>query len=480
MAQLSYKGAALSSSQDVAYRPYAATLKNSDLSTSTVGTLIDAKLASYPSEAVIRGLDNLLVTTSFIDTQDSYRLIKELRAAPSGVAPLDNTGKIPVTHFPVASSQSWNGTPAIPITYNLDPVLLENGDPTTALYVCDIPDPGYPYRLLVFGQCDTSSTSDFHYPIVNVRVGSVSGTVIAKGAAAADGVVTHYMGDDFNRANNNTLGETWNVTYDGEGTGSEIAIFNNEALLKVANSPLNKTRSVACQRIDPATKVTGTNYQRITFNVGSRSGSKLVDTAKQGYPYFRLYMRANDAFTQWCAFEVGNNEARFVYNTGSGERFFSQVTEITKKLEWEANTTWWAHAGGDWNSVSERLFTLYKMTYDGPIKVLEIDDSSFYTVLGPNNRGWGFGLQNTLFLIGQTMSPSIDSIYINDMAWPYEPAAILPYNASGTTFNGLTTLYVQVTSGSLSAPSGYAFPVSDALAFSSYRPHLMAMVVPVT
>lgn len=472
MAQLSYKGGALAASQDVAYRPYPTTLKSADLSSVSVNALIDAKLNSYPSAATIQGLDALLVDTDFVNAQDALRMTKNLRGAPLGIAPLDNTGKIPPAYFPVTSTQSWNGIPAIPITYNLDPILVIGTDNTT-LYTCPIPDPGYPYRLLVWGNVDASSTNDYTVPKATVRVGSAGGTIIAQGSGAADGVVTRKLGDDFNRPNNNTLGENWNVTYEGEGTTS-MAIIGNEAELQQAMAPNNKTTAAICQRIEPASRYTGTNFQKIEFKTGIRAGSSVINTPKVGYPYFRMYMRANDAFTQYTAFEVGNNTARFVYNTGSGERYFSAATPIDHTTEWTANTTWYAYAGGNPSNVSERLFSLYK---EG-LPVMSVTDSGLYTVLGPANRGWGFGLQNSLFLLGQAMSPTVEQVYITDLAWPYEPIVVMPSTQANTTLNGATELYLQVSVDHL-LPIGDDPPDGPA-SVSSRRQSLFAMVVPVT
>ena len=471
MTQLSYKGAALSTSQDVAYRPYPTTLKSADLTSTSVNALIDAKLNSYPSAATIQGMDALLCDTAYIDGQDALRMTKDKRGAPNGVAPLDNTAKIPPAYIPITSTQSWNGTPVIPITYNLDPTLVLGTDNTT-LYTCPIPDPGYPYRLLVWGNVDASSTNDYTVPTAKVRVGSITGTIIAQGGGAADGVVSLKMGDDFERSNNNTLGEDWNVVFAGDGETS-MAIRSNEADLLQAFAPHNKMVSATCQRVEPNTRYTGTNFQKITLKVGSRAGSVSIDTPKTGYPYFRMYMRANDAFTQYVAFEVGNNTAQFVYNTGSGERYFSTNTPIDHTTEWTANTTWYAYAGGNPSNVSERLFTLYK---EG-LLVMSVTDSGQYTMLGPANRGWGFGLQNSLYLLGQEMSPTVEEVWASDLAWPYEPIVVMPSSQVTTTLTGSQTLYIQASLSNLSPPMGV--DPNGTGAYSSRRPSLFAMVVPV-
>lgn len=471
MAQLSYKGAALAASQDVAYRPLPATLKAADLSSGSVNALIDAKLNSYPSEATIQTMDNLLVDTAYIDTQDALRMTKDKRGAANGVAPLDNTAKIPPAYFPITSTQTWNGIPAIPITYNLDPTLVLGTDNIT-LYTCPVPDPGYPYRLLVWGNVDATSTNDYTVPEATVRLGDpLIGTIIAKGGGAADGTVSLLMGDDFDRSNNNNLGEGWNVIFGGEGE-TDMAIRGNEADLLQAFAPHNRVVSVACQRVEPNTRYTGTDFQKITLKVGSRPGSPKIDTPKTGYPYFRMYMRANDAFTQYVAFEVGNNTAQFVYNTGSGERYFSVTTPIDHTTEWTANTTWYAYAGGNPSNVSERLFTLYK---EG-LLVMSVTDSGQYTMSGPANRGWGFGLQNSLYLLGQEMSPTVEEVWASDLAWPYEPIVVMPSSLANTTLTGAQTLYIQASLSNLPPPMGVDGNGNGA--YSSRRPSLFAMVVP--
>lgn len=460
MAQLSYKGAALAASSDLAYRPYPTTLKSGDLSTGAVNSLIDTLLTPYVTAAYVHAQDDLLATPVFVDAGDATRIPLSLRGAPSGIAPLDNSGKIPPAFFPVASTQKWNKGPWTPPGYMAEPVSGVVSE--TTLYTCPVADPGWPYKLLVFGQADTTVGADDIYPVINVRVGSTSGTIIARGLGAADGTPTHLMGDDFNRSNSSNLGDGWNVTYLGDG-GTDVGILNDEAFMRSAGILENNTdREAICQRVDPDTRHTGTNYQMVALTTGGLVGG-IVDTESK--PFFRIYFRANDAFTQWVAWEVDNQQARLVYNTGDGVH---QVSTAAADVDWDTNTTWRGYAGGDQTTLNERAFTLYK---DNTL-VLQVTDSSLVTALGSTNRGWGFGLKNTLFLLGQQTAPSIEQIYVADFVPPYEPTAIVPYDlhTAPTTLTGSTTLYV---TAQRSGSSSYSVNAS------AYRPQLHVMAVPV-
>jgi hypothetical protein len=226
----------------------------------------------------------------------------------------------------------------------------------------------------------------------------------------------------------------------------------------------NTTREAICQRVDPGTRYTGTNYQVVALTTGAFPIATSIPTDEK--PAFRIYLRANDAFTQYVAWEINSSQARLVYNTGDGgER---QVSTATAAVDWDTNTTWYGYAGGDRNNFNERLFSLYK----GNTLVLQVTDFSRVTPLGSTNRGWGFGLKNTLFLLGQQTAPSVEQIYVSDFVPPYEPTAIVPHNLhdASTTLTGPTTLYV---TAQRSASSSYAVGIS------TYRPQLHVQAMPV-
>jgi hypothetical protein len=466
MARLIYRGAALENSTDLACRPYPISVKTlGDLTTAQVDSRIDTLLTPYPTAADVGARDALLATPAFVDAGDATRVPLSAKGAASGVAPLDNSGKIPPAYFSVASTQKWTRGPWTPPGYPTDPVSVTGTE--TTLYTCPVADPGWAYKLVVFGQADGAVGGDDIYPVINVRAGSATGTVIARGLGAADGTPTLLMGDDFNRPSSSNLGPGWNVTYPGRDGNPGVAItLNGEAYMRSAGALENNTSQEAlCQRVDPATRYTGTNHQRIALTTGGVRGGVNPDT--QDKPHFRMYFRANDAFTQYVAWEVDSHQARLIYNTGddSGDR---QVSATTASIEWDMNTTWYGYAGGDRNNLNERLFSLYK----GDALVLQITDSLRVTPLGAANRGWGFGLRNSLYFAGQQTAPSIEQVYVTDFGPPYEPTAIVPYNLhdGSTTLTGPTTLYV---TAQRSVSSSYA------VTMSTYRPQLFVQAVPV-
>lgn len=460
MAQLRYRGAPVTASTDLAHRPYPATLKSGDLSAGAVDALVADLLDPYVTADYAQDQDALLATPTFVDTEDAKRVPLTLRGAPNGVAPLDNSGKIPPSFFPVPSTQKWNAGPWTPASYMAGSATITSSE--TTLYTCPVANPGWPYKLLVFGHLDGTVFGDDIYPLINVRVGSGSGTIIARGRGAADGVPTYTRGDNFQRPDANNLGEGWNVTYTGDGN-SAMVISNGEAVLTQAVTPNNYWRQAVCQRVDPASRYTGTNYQMIACSVGGNAGSPFDSGPDNGgRPNFRLYLRANDAMTQYVAWEIVNNEAKLIYNTGTGEKQLGTAAAT----DWSANTTWYGYAGGDFTGTNERKFSLYK----GTTLVNSVTDSAMLTALGTGNRGWGFGLKNTLFVLGQAVSPSIEQIYVLDIIPAYEPTPIVPYNLhSSSSLTGSTTLYV---TGQRSTSSAQPFVTSD------YRPHLHVMAIP--
>lgn len=184
MGSLKYVGKPVTADSDVVYRDYVSTIKSADLSADAIDQAINNGLSGYASTSYVDTRDALLATQTYIDTQDNLRLKLAQKGIANGVAQLDATAKAPVQLINAPMTQKWNRGPWSPAAYHSAPVSLTA---ETTLYTCGVTDPGYPYRLIVFGAVDATASLDTEYPIIYVRTGSVSGEIIAQGFGSLDG-----------------------------------------------------------------------------------------------------------------------------------------------------------------------------------------------------------------------------------------------------------------------------------------------------
>ncbi|ACH62207.1 hypothetical protein MYRNA_240 [Mycobacterium phage Myrna] len=448
MAGLRYVGAPVADDPDLVYQDYVRLLKDEDLTTEQIDAVIDSGLGSYATRSYVEQQDALLASSEYINAQDNLRVKLASKDVPNGVAALDATGKVSPNRINAPNSQRYLKGPWVPSAYMGAVDSIAAG---TTLFTLPVADPGYPYRLLVFGEIDGHINTDTEHLGITVNVGSPSGPVVALGRGAQDAQENALAGDDFNRANSSNIGAGWDYEY-GSGTGS-LTISGNAAAWADGGA---EWRTVTARRVDPNSAKTATNIQRVLATIDTAGETEL---SGQGKPYLRLFTRVNDAGTQYCAWEHTDTNLRFVYNAGAGEQ---QLGTTVASGNMGGGTQAIAFAG---NPAGEaRKFYFYK----GTTLIHQVEDTAAVTAMGPNNRGWGFGMRATSRNFGQTTPPSLDSIYVTDALPNHAQISILPYNLTGGALTGATTLYVQAgRSGTVALGSVRA-----------YRPRLHVMAVP--
>jgi hypothetical protein len=107
--------------------------------------------------------DALRARKTYVDTQDDKYELRTSRGAANGLAPLGADGKIPAVNLPTAEDY---------------PVLTYSGTNTTTSWTglssmrrlgdLSIPDPGYPYQILVFAHVGCRSEADWSRPQIHV------------------------------------------------------------------------------------------------------------------------------------------------------------------------------------------------------------------------------------------------------------------------------------------------------------------------
>lgn len=246
----------------------------------------------------------------------------------------------------------------------------------------------------------------------NTIVGISTAVAQLQAAAAASGSSGVFGGDDFERISANNLGGTsyWEETYSG-GTSADgyIAIANGHQAAWVTGNAV--TRSVFCRRTATADKYTQTNYQKITWTVGSISDTP---SSSSGVPvWIRLYGRVKDDRTSYVFVELRNDwplplqKMQFGYKNGGSETYIGSAVVCVPSAG--DQFIFWV---GD-PDVSERYF---KLTRNGTFIDDWDDSSATASALGTNNLGWGLGAQAALKYgnNSQARPASLDSITIAD------------------------------------------------------------------
>ena len=169
---------------DLISNAYVTNLLAAGLTQNAVDSLITSGLSSYATKAYVVQQDALLATQTYVNAGDATRLHLSQVGVNNGVAGLGSTARVDPARVQVASTQRWAQAFWSPVAYNGGDVAATT---ETQLYPCAVSDPGFAYKLLVFGSVTGKvSLDNGEYPIVYVRVGSISGQIIAYGAGTAE------------------------------------------------------------------------------------------------------------------------------------------------------------------------------------------------------------------------------------------------------------------------------------------------------
>lgn len=181
MATLPYLGAAQVNPHDVATDGYLTSLGGAGLTQAQITSQLTSGFSPYVLKSYVDAQNALNATQSYVDAGDATRLHLNQLGVVNGIAPLDVTGKIPVANVNLLSTQRWPSPFYSPSAYNTSNVVATGGASAGApvqLYPISVADPGYTYKLLIFGQVDLSCSIDGLYPKVWVAQGATTGPIV--------------------------------------------------------------------------------------------------------------------------------------------------------------------------------------------------------------------------------------------------------------------------------------------------------------
>lgn len=462
MSGLKYVGVPVSLDPDLVYQDYATGIKGADLSTAAIDSAINSGLGSFTTKSYVDTRDALLATNAYVDAGDAARVRLSSKDVANGVAGLDATTKLDPNRFDVPSSQQFNRGPWTPAAYNTS---NQSFSAETTLYTCPVTDPGYSYRLVVFGEVDARNSLTSEYPIVVVRVGSTSGQIISRGRGRA-GTYNWSTGlnggDNFERSAPSDLGGSafWNSQFlAGSNVNGYDAISGGHEAQWVDTG--GNTAYAMHQRTATADATTQTDNQLVTLTAGTVVAETTPTFDSDDAATFLINRMSNDFANMVLVglFSVtGQHQAQWLYRRNGTFTSLNIHANITQS------------AGDVWSlGCVGRLFTLSK----NGATVSTWNDTGNVSLLGSTARGWGWGHQaaSRSFGSAQTTPGSVADARIqdNDFIQSSGPVMLVPQDLQSTSvLTGSTTLYVR----------GLRSGASSTVSTQPYRPRIHVMAVP--
>lgn len=447
MSTLQYVGKQVTDNSDLVYKGYVGLVKNSDLSVAQIDDAINGGLAGYATVGYVDSRDARNATKAYVDGLppgvnpnggDAGRLALSAKNQPSGSVPLDATGRIPSSRINAPLTQKWvrgpwtpppNAYPTVP-----QPITVEQ-----TVYSCPVTDPGYPYKLVVFGHLTNRSSTASEYGIFYVRVGAQAptGEIIATGYGAQESsdTVVPTQGENFDTPATADLGVNWtNSTI--SGTGGFYNVSGGQAKWTGGTNRVSRHR-----RLGPDAK-TLTDYQRVRFTVGTRLATNTLFGA-QGTNW--VCARMNDAETDWVGFGLGVNNFTMVYCLGGVITTMPDNSGGWVTTGSTISTT--PSAGTDYDVLCGTSTNLRQFYYfRNNVLIGQAFDGNNVTKADSSHRGWGFGAQEypASLLLDPAWPADIERLLITDAPPSAHHVSLIPTNlASATVRTGSTTVYVR-------------------------------------
>ncbi|BBC43316.1 putitive minor tail protein [Mycobacterium phage Y10] len=260
-------------------------------------------------------------------------------------------------------------------------------------------------------------------------------------------------GDDFERVSVGSLGGGWAEFYSlGSGNGYYDTSNGHDAVWHDEGASTNTGTFV---RTDPADERTETDFQRVTFVVGTVAGEAPLPFILTGGQHIRLWVRVNDdadtaGITDGVFIEVGGASlAQFGYRKNGTTTMVGSTVSCT----WGVGTRFTIDAG---TADGVETFRFYK----NGSPMLTWEDSSGVTSYGEDFRRWGWEGQARARGLGQGTPSSCARITIADNA----PTAVY-----GTTMRVFRTNTSGVSMPVVNNTVGSPLPanVFDSIAYKS-------------
>lgn len=166
-----------SAAKQVAHLSYVDTVKAQALTQAQVDSRIATNLTGYVTKAYVDQQDATLATADYVNQRDALKVPLTQRGQPNGVATLVSS-LVPAAQLPTVVQRNPRG-PASPSGYNTGSVSTSGTEVT--LYTMNITDPGYSYRLMIWGYSEASASDGTTTGLVYARQNGTAGAILAVG-----------------------------------------------------------------------------------------------------------------------------------------------------------------------------------------------------------------------------------------------------------------------------------------------------------
>ena len=409
MTDLEYVGPVIDQNTDVSYRAYVTSRMSENLTATQIDATITGVLNSYATKQYVDQRDALNATPDYVQQQDNLRVKQVYKEINGGVAGLDANGKLTYSRIQNNSTQRWPKGFWSPNSYFASPVILGTST-ETQIYTTSITDPGYPYRIMIFGEVDGLSANDGLHPVVNVRVGGTSGTIIAQGRGISDSY-NYWSMDTFDRTTSGNAGGSsfYNefVTHGSAGTVS----CNGSSL--VYNKRGSDGRGLLLKRSGEDATLAD-DYLEITCFI-SRSCEQADSVTLDNAAHNKIYGRMSSDRTSYVCFDIrgdtnlgASSTASLIFCNGSETR-----VQESSANEFIAGHTYVARFG---TSSGKRWFQLL----NNGNSIINYNDTSAQSPMGSSNRGWGLGFVagrnfSFGFPVSQAAPGGLNAVAVNDL-----------------------------------------------------------------
>jgi hypothetical protein len=449
-----YVGPPAAVDADLGTRGYITSAMATDMTVEQIDNAVTARLSSrFATRAYADTQDGLNANADFVASGDATRLKLAQKDVANGVAGLDAGGRVNRNRINRPSQQRYPRVLWTPTSYGT-PVA---GTTESTVYTVAVTDPGYPYRLAVFGNVDALSSFDSAAPQILVRAGSTSGPVIASGIGTNESY--NYLGVDLFSRSGSTLGSGWEEQWNGSGNGHAECDGNSA---RYARDGSSNSRIGTFRRLgNDATTIS--DYQEIDWWASSDCdpGTQFGTSGRN-----LVCGRMSDDHSSWVGFALDANTARFAYCLGG------TITLGASAGCDNTNGSYFRARIG--TEAGDRYFQLLR----NGTSVLSVQDSGLTTAMGSGNRGWGFGFRagnkEFAFVSYEQAEPSrVDWITINDTLPGQDSSSIAPVYvmpdslSTQTVRTGPVTLYVRSAASTYVMGAGY-----------NYKPSLSVLALP--
>ena len=372
MVNLHSEGLAPTTDTEVALHSYVTSVRGSEsLSQSAINTLVTDALDPYATTAYVTERDELNASRAQVDAGDETKLKKSLIGADNGVVALDSTGRVSVAQVPGTSTQKWPVGPYAPDQYLSGTEVFQTEN---TVFSVSVPDPGYPYQVVVSGTVEVRTDSEGTIPTALVSSGA---SIFAKGKGPSTQFI--YGVETFDRTSP-SLGAGWEETYTGRGSG-KVQQANSYCFWDPSSSDDSSRRGIFRKIGDFSTTVG--NYQEVSM--------KLVAPPEEGglfgtLPSTRIYGRMSNSRSTYCAFEFDDERVTLV----SGKAGTETTLVSADSGDFVAGDIIRARFG-DYETTNERRFILSIVRGTSEVILVNWNDTAHTTSMGDDNLGWGFG-----------------------------------------------------------------------------------------